>query len=131
LWVINYTGGGYMKRILIVDDATFMRLAIKKALQEGGFEIVGEAENGLEAVKKYIELKPDAVTMDITMEEMSGIEALKIILKADPNAKVVMISAMGQEAMVKEALINGAKSFIVKPFKNEHIIKVLNQVLGM
>ena len=119
-----------MKRILIVDDA-FMRLAIRKALEKNNFEVVGEAANGLEAVKKYIELKPDAVTLDITMEEMTGIDALRVILRSDPNAKVIMISAMGQEAMVREALINGAKSFIVKPFKDEQVIKVLNQVLEM
>jgi len=120
-----------MKRVLIVDDAAFMRMSIRTIIQEAGFEVVGEAANGLEGVIKYKELKPDLVTMDITMPDMSGLEALEAIMKFDPNAKVIMISAMGQEAMVRKAVVNGAKSFIVKPFKNEHVINTLNKVLGL
>ncbi len=120
-----------MKKVLIVDDAAFMRCAIKNMLENNGFDVVGEAENGMEGIKKYKELKPDIVTMDITMPVMSGIEALKSILEYDPNAKVVMISAMGQEHFVKEAVILGAKSFIVKPFKEENIILNLNKVLAL
>ena len=109
-----------MISVLIVDDAAFMRLAIKNILNKNGFSVVADAKNGQEGVEKYIELKPDIVTMDITMPDMSGIEALKKIREYDPNAKVIMISAMGQEGMVKEAILSGAKSFIVKPYKEEH-----------
>jgi len=119
-----------MKKVLIADDAAFMRMAIRKLLEKNGFEVVGEAENGRVAVKKYKELKPDVVTMDITMPEMTGIEALKSIKEFDPGAKVVMISAMGQEVLVKESIMFGAKSFIVKPFKEEHVIMTLNKVLS-
>jgi len=117
-----------MKRVLVVDDAAFMRMAIKIMLEKGDFEIVGEAENGAVGVKKYQELRPDIVTMDVTMPEMSGLEALKAIMKLDPAAKVVMVSAMGQEAVVKEAILNGAKSFIVKPFKEDHVIQTLSKI---
>lgn len=118
-----------MKKVLIVDDAAFMRLAIKTILEKNGFQVVGEAANGIEAVQKYKEVKPDIVTMDITMPEMTGIEALKSILAFDSDANVVMISAMGQEALVREAVLNGAKSFIVKPFKEDQIAKTLTGVL--
>jgi two-component system, chemotaxis family, chemotaxis protein CheY len=117
-----------MVKVLIVDDATFMRFAIRQMLEKNGFEVVGEAENGNIGVKKYIDLRPDIVTMDITMPEMTGIEALKAIRRFDPNAKVVMMSAMGQEGMVKEAIMSGAKTFIVKPFKDEHVINTLNKI---
>lgn len=117
-----------MKRVLIADDAAFMRLSIKNILSKYDYEIVGEAENGKVAVAKYLELKPDIVTMDITMPEMSGIDALKEIMKNDTNAKIVMVTAMGQEWLVKEAILSGAKSFVVKPFKEDHIIKVLSQI---
>ncbi|MZQ99750.1 MAG: response regulator [Acidaminobacter sp.] len=120
-----------MKRVLIVDDAAFMRMAIKNILQKNNFEVVGEAENGLVGVKKYLELQPDLVTMDITMPEMTGLDALKQIRKLDSNANVVMVSAMGQESMVKDSIINGAKSFIVKPFKEDHVLQTLNKVLGL
>lgn len=120
-----------MKKVLIVDDANFMRMAIKNVLQKGGFEVVGEAENGVEAVRKYKELKPDIVTMDITMPEMTGIEALKSIVEFDPKAKVVMVSAMGQEVLVREAIISGAKSFIVKPFKEDHVVQTLNKISAL
>lgn len=117
-----------MSKVLIVDDATFMRFAIRTLLEKNGFEVVGEAENGAVGVKKYMELRPDIVTMDITMPEMTGLEAVKAIRQFDPNAKIVMMSAMGQEGMVKEAIMSGAKSFIVKPFKDEHVLNTLNKI---
>ena len=119
-----------MASVLIVDDAAFMRMAIKKVLIKNGFEVVGEAENGQVSISKYVEFHPDIVTMDITMPEMTGIDALKNIRKIDPNAKVVMVSAMGQESLVREAILSGAKSFIVKPYKEEHIIETLRSVLA-
>ena len=119
-----------MKRVLVVDDAAFMRMAIKRILDGNGFEVIGEAENGAIAIKKYRELKPDIVTMDITMPEMTGLEALKSIRAFDPEAKVIMVSAMGQEGMVRETIMLGAKSFIIKPFKNDHVIQTLNKVLA-
>jgi two-component system chemotaxis response regulator CheY len=120
-----------MARILIVDDAAFMRLSIKTMLERNGFEVVGEANSGKEAIKKYLELKPDIVTMDITMPEMSGIEALKAIRQNDPSAKVIMVSAMGQDFLLKDAIINGAKYFIVKPFREDDIVKTIKQVALM
>jgi two-component system chemotaxis response regulator CheY len=117
-----------MKKVLIVDDAAFMRMAIKAMLEGNGFEVIGEAENGAKGVQKYKELKPDIVTMDITMPEMTGIEALKAIREFNPEAKVVMLSAMGQEVLVREAVMNGAKSFIIKPFKEEYVVQTLNKV---
>lgn len=117
-----------LARVLIVDDAAFMRLAIRNMLEKNGFEVIGEAENGAIGLKKYMECRPDIVTMDITMPEMSGIEALKAIRQHDPKAKVVMVSAMGQESAIKEAVINGAKSFIVKPFREEHVLQTLKKV---
>jgi len=116
-----------MKRVLIVDDAAFMRISIRKMLEKNGFEIVGEAENGAIAVQKYFELMPDIVTMDITMREMNGLEALKEIVSKHKEANVMMVSAMGQEMMVKDAILSGAKGFIVKPFKEETIISALSK----
>jgi two-component system chemotaxis response regulator CheY len=120
-----------LKRVLIVDDAAFMRMSLKTMLERNGFQVVGEAENGLVALKKYKELKPDIVTMDITMPEMSGIEALKEIKGYDSGAKVVMVSALGQEPLIKEAILSGASYFIVKPFKEAHVIEVLNKMLAV
>lgn len=117
-----------MKRVLVADDAVFMRLTLKNFLSQNGFEVVGEAADGLEAIEKFKELKPDVVTMDITMPELTGIEALKSIMEYDSKAKVIMITAMGQEEMVKKAIILGAKSFIVKPFKEEQVISVLSKL---
>jgi two-component system chemotaxis response regulator CheY len=118
-----------MKKVLIVDDAAFMRLTIKELLGKIDSIEFEEAKNGIEAVSKYIETKPDVVTMDITMPDMTGLEALKLIRKADPQAKVVMVSAMGQESMVKEAVLSGARTFIVKPFKEEHVIGTIKKLL--
>lgn len=120
-----------MKKLLIVDDAAFMRLSIRNMLHKYELEIVGEAANGAIGVEMYKELRPDVVTMDTTMPEMSGIEALKAIKAFDPQAKVIMVSAMGQESMVKEAIIGGAKTFIVKPFKEEFLYQTISNVLGI
>lgn len=117
-----------MKTVLIVDDAAFMRISIRKMLEKNGYEIAGEAENGVVAVQKYAELKPDIVTMDITMPEKNGLEALKDILQTDKAANILMVSAMGQESMVKDAIISGAKGFIVKPFKEETIVGALEKL---
>jgi len=114
-----------MKRILIVDDAAFMRVSIRNIVTKNGFEVVGEAENGAIAVQKYAQLQPDIVTMDITMPEMNGLDALKEIRKADPGATVIMVSALGQETMVRDAVMAGAKGFVVKPFKEETITAAL------
>lgn len=117
-----------MKTVLVVDDAAFMRLSIKNMLEKNGFTVIGEAENGLVAVQKYSELKPNIVTMDITMPEMDGLTALKTIRMMDPNASIVMLSAMGQQAMVKDAVILGAKGFVVKPFKEETVMGALSKL---
>ena len=109
------------KNILICDDAAFMRMMIKDILTKNGYTVAGEAENGLKAVEKYNELKPDLVLMDITMPEMDGIQALKQIKSVDPSASIIMCSAMGQQAMVIEAIQSGAKDFIVKPFQAERV----------
>lgn len=118
-----------MSKVLIIDDAAFIRVSLKTMLEKNNFEVVGEAENGEVGVMKYKQLKPDVVTMDVTMPGMDGIEALKAIKEYDPNAKIVMVTAMGQEAMVKKAVIGGAKSFIVKPFNEKKLVETLNKVL--
>lgn len=118
------------KRILITDDALFMRVTLKNILSQNGFEVCGEAQNGAESVKLYQELKPDLVTMDITMPEMDGITALKEIRTSDPNAVVIMCTAMGQKNMVVEAIQAGAKDFIVKPFQPERVLEAVNKLLA-
>ncbi|MGO4887770.1 response regulator [Anaerobacillus sp. MEB173] len=118
------------QNILIVDDAAFMRMMIKDILSKNGYEVVGEATDGAQAVEKYKELSPDLVTMDITMPEMDGITALKEIKKIDPNAKVIMCSAMGQQAMVIDAIQAGAKDFIVKPFQADRVLEAIKKTLG-
>ena len=118
------------KRVLIVDDAVFMRDMIKDIFSGGDFEIVGEAVHGVEAVDKYKELKHDLVTMDIVMPFKSGIEATKEILALDANATIIMCSALGQESLVMEAIEAGAAYFIVKPFKGEDVLNVVNKVLS-
>lgn len=119
-----------MAKILVVDDAAFMRMMIKDILTKNGYEVAGEAENGSVAVSKYSELKPDLVLMDITMPEMDGLQALKAIKGSDADAKVIMCSAMGQQAMVIESIQNGAKDFIVKPFQADRVIEAVKKVIG-
>ena len=118
------------KNILICDDAAFMRMMIKDILTKNGYNIAGEAENGAKAVEKYNELTPDLVLMDITMPEMDGIQALKKIKETDPNASVIMCSAMGQQAMVIESIQSGAKDFIVKPFQADRVLEAVQKVVG-
>jgi len=118
------------KRILIVDDAAFMRMMIKDILTKHGYEVIGEAENGAKAVQMFKEHQPDLVTMDITMPEMDGIQAVKEIKKLDPGAKIIMCSAMGQQMMVMEAIQAGARDFIVKPFQQERVIQAIEKALG-
>lgn len=118
------------KNILVVDDAAFMRMMIKDILTKNGYNVIGEAENGAKAIEKYAELKPDLVIMDITMPDVDGIQAVKEIRKIDPNANIIMCSAMGQQAMVIEAIQAGAKDFIVKPFQSDRVIEAVKKVLG-
>lgn len=119
-----------MAKVLIVDDAAFMRMTIRQMLEKGGHETIGEAENGVEAVKKFIELKPEVVLLDITMPEMNGVEALKRIKELDPKARVIICSAMGQQAMVANAIQYGAKDFIVKPFEEDRLIASVNKIMS-
>lgn len=118
------------KNILICDDAAFMRMMIKDILTKNGYNVAGEAENGLKAVEKYKETNPDLVLMDITMPEMDGIQALREIKKVNSSALVIMCSAMGQQAMVIESIQAGAKDFIVKPFQAERVIEAVKKVVG-
>ena len=115
--------------IMIVDDAAFMRMMVKDILSKNGFNVVGEAENGAIAVEKYMELKPDLVIMDITMPEMDGLQAVREIKKRDGAARVIMCSAMGQQAMVIDAIQSGAKDFVVKPFQAERVIEAVTKAL--
>lgn len=114
-----------MKKVLIVDDAAFMRLCLKNILEDSGFTVVAEAENGFKAIQLYKQLKPDIVTMDLTMPELSGIDTIKMIKEIDKNARIIVISSMGHERVVREAIIAGAISFIVKPFREEAISEQL------
>ncbi|QEY34332.1 response regulator [Caproiciproducens galactitolivorans] len=118
------------KKIMLVDDAAFMRMMIKNTLQQNGYTDIIEAENGEKAIALYNAEKPDLILMDITMPVMDGLEALKNLKEIDESVQVVMCSAMGQEAMVVEALKLGAKDFIVKPFKPDRIMKTVNGILG-
>jgi len=117
-------------RVLIVDDALFMRTMLRNIFVESGFEVVGEAGNGNDAVEKYRALGPDLTTMDIVMPEKNGIDALKLIMAFDPLARVVMCSALGQESLIIEALDAGARDFIVKPFKPARVVEVAQKVLA-
>jgi two-component system chemotaxis response regulator CheY len=117
------------KRVLVVDDAAVMRMMIKGILAKNGFEVVGEAQNGAEAVERYKQLAPDLVTMDMIMPEMDGISAVKAIVAHDPNAKIIMCTSMGQQALVLEAIAAGAKSFITKPFQPPKILETIAKVL--
>jgi two-component system chemotaxis response regulator CheY len=118
------------RKVLIVDDAAFMRMMLKDILTKNDFEVAGEAENGKVAVASYQKVQPDIVTMDITMPEMNGIDAVKAIKAIDPAAKVIMVSAMGQQPMVIEAIQAGAVDFIVKPFQPDRVVEALNKALG-
>ena len=116
--------------VLVVDDAAFMRMLLKKILVEHGFYVVGEADNGADAVERYEALKPFLVTMDITMPGMNGLEAVRQIIAKDPRAHIIMVSAMGQQAMVVDAVRAGAKDFIVKPFDPERVAAALERVMA-
>jgi len=116
-------------KILVVDDAAFMRMRCSKLLTENGYEVV-EAENGLDAIAKYKENKPDAVLLDITMPEMDGLTALKEIRKVDPEAKVAMVTAMGQQSMIMDAIKSGAKDFVVKPFQPDRVLAAVKKLIG-
>ncbi|HHT46375.1 MAG TPA: response regulator [Firmicutes bacterium] len=118
------------KRILITDDTAFMRMTLRNVLEKNGYEVVAEAEDGLQAVEMYSDIRPDLVTMDITMPRMDGIEAIKRIMAIDPDARIIVVSAMGQKALVIEALNSGAKDFIVKPFQPDRIVEALQKVGG-
>lgn len=116
--------------VLICDDAIFMRTMIGDILTQAGFQIVGEAETGVQAVEKYRELRPDLVTMDIVMPDMGGIDAVREIVGDDPDAKILMCSAMGQQALVIEAIQAGARDFVVKPFQPSRVLEAVQRVLG-
>ena len=118
------------KRVLIVDDAVVMRMMIKGILSKNGYEVVGEAQNGVEAVEKYRELGPDLVTMDMVLPELDGISAVRQIVAGDPNARIIMCTSMGQQALVVEAIQAGAKSFITKPFQPPKILETIQKVLA-
>ncbi len=117
-------------RVLIVDDAIFMRKMISDILVENGMEVVGEADTGVKAVEKFMELRPDLVTMDIIMPEMNGIDAVRKIVEFDRQAKVVMCSALGQQALVQEAIAAGARDFLIKPFNAARVVEVIAKVFN-
>ena len=119
-----------MAKILIVDDAAFMRMMIKDILTKNGYEVVAEAANGVEAVELYKSHQPDLVTIHITMPEMDGIEAVKQIKAVNPAAKVIMCSAMGQQSMVMDAIKAGANDFIVKPFQADRVLEAVKKIVG-
>ena len=118
------------KRVLVVDDANFMRMVVKDSLEPVGFQIAGEATNGAEAVSRYNELKPDLVTMDITMKVKDGLEAAREILASDPNARIVMVTALGQEKMLLDSIALGVRDFVVKPFTTERIVSAVEKALA-
>jgi two-component system chemotaxis response regulator CheY len=120
---VNYT-------VLVCDDAIFMRTMVSDILEKAGFEVLGQAESGLQAIEKYKQLKPDFVTMDIVMPEMGGIDAVREIRKLDPNAKILMCSAMGQQQLVVEAMQAGARGFVVKPFQPARVLEAVQQLLA-
>ena len=129
LWIavfeIVFKNRREIMKLMIVDDALIMRVLIRRMIEKTDFEVVCEASDGKDAIAKFIQYKPDIITMDITMPNLTGLEALKEIKKISTTVKVIMVSAMGQEALVREAVINGADSFIIKPFKEEKLIEVL------
>lgn len=119
-----------MAQVLIVDDAAFMRMVLRGILEESGHQVVGEADNGENAVKVYNKVRPDLVTLDITMPVMDGISAARAIMALDPQAKIIMCSAMGQQMMVVDAIKAGAKDFIVKPFQKDRVLEAIKKALG-
>ena len=119
------------KRILIVDDARFMRLVLRRILTQAGYEIIGEARDGIEAVEQYADKRPDVMTLDIVMPRLNGIQAVKQIMEFDPSAKIIMVTALGQEAFVLDAIKSGAREFIIKPFKNLEIVKAVKKTVGV
>ncbi len=119
-----------MKKVLIVDDAAFVRLALRTMLEKNGYEIAAEANDGNIALRRYQEVRPDFVTLDITMPNMDGITTLKELRKIDKDVVVIMVSSMGQEAMIKEAVLQGARYFIVKPFKEDFVIQTIEKIVG-
>lgn len=119
-----------VKKILLVDDTKFMRMMLANILKPKGYEIVGEAGDGLEAIEKFNQLKPDLITMDIVMPHMEGIEAVRNIVSSDSTAKVIMVTAVGQESKVKEAIEAGARGYIVKPFQANQVLEEVQKVLG-
>ena len=119
-----------MARVLVVDDAAFMRKMVSDALAKGGHEVIGQAGNGVEAIAQFRELRPDLMTLDITMPEKDGLETLKDVMELDPGAKVIMCSALGQESKVLESIKLGAKDFVVKPFQPDRVIDAVSKALG-
>lgn len=115
----------------IVDDARFMRLVLRRILTQAGYEIIGEARDGIEAVELYAEKRPDVMTLDIVMPRLNGIQAVKQIMEFDPAAKIIMVTALGQEAFVLDAIKSGAREFIIKPFKNLEIVKAVKKTVGV
>ena len=119
-----------MARVLVVDDAAFMRKMVSDALAKGGHEVIGQAGNGVEALVQFRELRPDLMTLDITMPEKDGLQTLKDVMELDPGAKVIMCSALGQESKVLESIKLGAKDFVVKPFQPDRVIDAVAKALG-
>jgi two-component system chemotaxis response regulator CheY len=117
--------------VLIADDLKFIKLVLRELLEKAGFRVVGEASNGQEAVELYKDKRPDVVLMDITMPKMDGLSALKQILKIDPQAKIIMCSALGQQSLIVQALQLGAKDFIVKPFREDRVIAAIKKILDI
>jgi len=120
-----------MKTVLVVDDSAFMRRTMKSILIRNNFEVVGEATNGIEAVDLYTKLKPAVVTLDVVMEEMNGLEALKKIMIIDSKANVIMVSSMGQDIIVRDAIVVGAKNFILKPYTEEQVVRALDKIVEL
>lgn len=119
-----------MPKILICDDSAFMRMILKKLLTDNGYDVVGEAGDGKQAVQLYREYKPDLITMDITMPKMDGIQAVKLIHEEDPLVRIIMVTALGQKAIITDAIKAGASDFIVKPFDPEQVMKIIKKVLS-
>ena len=117
-----------MKTVLIVDDSSLMRRIIRHIVIKHGYDVVGEAKNGRLGVEKYKELNPDVVTMDLVMDEMNGLEALKLIMEENPNANVIMVSSMGQDVVVRDAIVIGAKNFLLKPFDEQQVVDALKKL---